>query len=276
MANENTRFIRAGRYGTKSTSYPRVTGNGTKSAPNNIETLDWQGNLVLAGGISCGDDVDIDGALGVTGNTRFGGSVEITSGQLKVTKPSSSGYPPSTEITEHNVTAEFIHGDYVYAGSTQLFAPAVNDFRIFFNYPARTNEIYFSIPSRYYYPTSETSNVEVLQHLCNFLHRNDYRNNNHLNTDSLIALNKSSIYSVHGAFNGHAVIGIYQYKGSEEPEYQIDIICIDSSETSGYKIYTWVTSTTPPTPSGETWVTMQDIFINKYPMSAGVFGEALT
>lgn len=272
MANENTRFIRAGRYGTKDTRYARVIGNGTKTTPRNIETLDWEGNIVLAGGISCGDDVDIGGALGVTGNARLDGNVEITSGQLKVTKTVSSGYPSSTEITEHNVTAEFIRGDYVYAGYSELFAPAVNEFRIFFNYPTRTNEIYFSIPSQYYYPSSETSNVEVLHHLCNFLHRNDYKSDDHLNTGSLIGLHKSSIYSVHGAFNGHAVLGIYQYKGSEEPEYQIDIICIDSSEESGYKIYTWVPSTTPPTPSGETWVTMQDIFINKYPMSAGVFG----
>lgn len=268
MANENTRFIRAGRYGTKSTSYPRVTGNGTKSTPHNIETLDWQGNLVLAGGVTC-DDANIGGALSVAGNARFAGNVEITSGQLEITKTGSSG---STSIDENHVRSQFVRGDYVYAGYAQLFAPGVNEFRIFFNYPTRTNEIYFSIPSQYYYPSGETSNAEVLQHLCNFLHRNDYRNNNHLNTDSLIALNKSSIYSVHGAFNGHAVIGIYQYKGSEEPEYQIDIICIDPSETSGYKIYTWVPSTTPPTPSGETWVTMQDIFINKYPMSAGVFG----
>lgn len=275
MANENTRFIRAGRYGTKDTRYARVTGNGTKTTPRNIETLDWEGNIVLAGGItcaggiSCDDDVDIGGALSVTGNAELGGSVEITSGQLEITKTGSLG---RTSIDEHHVTAEFVKGDYVYAGYAQLFAPGVNEFRIFFNYPTRTNEIYFSIPSQYYYPTGETSNPEVLQHLCNFLHRNDYKSNNHLNTDSLIALNKSLIYAVHGTFNGHPVLGIYRYKGSEEPEYQIDIISIDSSEESGYKIYTWVPSTTPPTPSGETWVTMQDIFINKYPMSAGVFG----
>ena len=87
MANENTRFIRAGRYGTKSTSYPRVTGNGTKSTPHNIETLDWQGNLVLAGGVTCGGGISCagniqtsNGDIAATGDCTVGGRFDAGGG----------------------------------------------------------------------------------------------------------------------------------------------------------------------------------------------------
>lgn len=80
MANENTRFIRAGRYGTKSTNYARVTGNGTKTTPHNIETLDWEGNIVLAGGISCG------GAISTSrGGISCAGDIETSNGDIIAT-----------------------------------------------------------------------------------------------------------------------------------------------------------------------------------------------
>lgn len=75
MANENTRFIRAGRYGTKSSNYARVTGNGTRTTPHDIETLDWQGNIILGGGVSCaGNIATSNGGMSCTGDLVAGGS----------------------------------------------------------------------------------------------------------------------------------------------------------------------------------------------------------
>lgn len=64
IANSDNQTV-LGKYNVadNSNTYARITGGGTPATPQNIETLDWQGNVKFAGTITTGNNINLNDVL---------------------------------------------------------------------------------------------------------------------------------------------------------------------------------------------------------------------